>query len=74
MSRVLFLSLDAGEVVSRCLAADVGVSTIEQLPSGGVRLVCMSGDGAEAMRTKLKRHLLRGTVERQSHRPSAPTW
>ena len=46
MSRALFVSLDEGEVVARCLARKVGISTTERLPGGGVRLVCNSGDGA----------------------------
>ena len=46
MSRTVFLDLDEGKVVARCLKEKVGVSTIEALPGGGVRLVCMSGGGA----------------------------
>ncbi|HEX2804254.1 MAG TPA: hypothetical protein VHN55_09800 [Sphingomicrobium sp.] len=72
MSRVLFLSLDEGDVVSRCLAADVGISAIEYLPAGGVRLVCMSVDGAEAMRKKLKSKLIAGRVTRELYRPGMP--
>jgi hypothetical protein len=74
MSRVLFVSMDEGDVVSSCLAAKVGISAIEHLPAGGVRLVCMSSDGANAMRKKLKRHLITANVDRQNYRPAAPTW
>ncbi len=74
MSRVLFVSLDEGEVVARCLAAKVGISAIERLPSGGTRLVCMSSDGAEQMKRKLKSKLISDTVERASYRPSSPIW
>ena len=74
MSRVLFVSLDEGDVVSRCLAAKVGISAIEHLPSGGTRLVCMSSDGAEIMKKKLKGHLLAGRTPRQGHRPDMPIW
>ena len=42
MSRVLFVSLDEGQVVARCLAEKVGISAIERLPGGGVRFVCMT--------------------------------
>ena len=35
MSRVLFVSLDEGAVVAKCLAAKVGISAIERLPAGG---------------------------------------
>ena len=74
MSRVLFLSLDEGDVVSRCNAAKVGISAIEQLPAGGTRVVCMSSDGAALLKKKLKSHLLPGNVPRQDIRPSTPIW
>jgi len=74
MSRALFVALDEGEVVSRCLAANVGISAIDGLPAGGIRLVCMSVEGADAMRKKLKPHLIAGTVLRQALRPRTPLW
>jgi hypothetical protein len=74
MSRVLFVKLEEGEVVSRCLAAKVGISAIEHLPGGGTRFVCMSSDGAETMRKKLKSSLISNDVARQSHRPATPIW
>jgi hypothetical protein len=74
MSRVLFLSLDEGQVVTRCLSEKVGISTIERLPGGGVRLVCKSGDDAVMMRRKLKGHLMDETVTRERHRPTTPLW
>ena len=74
MSRVLFVALDEGKVVSACLAAKVGISAIERLPAGGVRLVCMSGDGAAVMARKFKTHLIKQAVERQAHRPVRPLW
>lgn len=74
MSRVLYLTLDEGDVVGRCLAAKVGISAIEHLPQGGVRLVCMSSDGAATMKRKLKSRLIKHEVVRQSHRPTSPLW
>lgn len=74
MSRALFVGLDEGEVVARCLAANVGISAIEGLPAGGTRLVCMSGFGAETMRKKLKAHLITDRVVRQAHRPRTRLW
>jgi hypothetical protein len=74
MSRVLFVSLDEGEVVTRCLAAKVGISAIEHLPAGGTRFVCMSNDGAETMKKKLKSHILPAGAVRQGHRPATPIW
>lgn len=74
MSRVLFVNLDEGQVATKCLAENVGISAIERLPQGGVRLVCMSSDGAGVMTRKLKSHLIRGEVVRAIHRPSRPLW
>jgi len=74
MSRVLFLTLDEGVVVARCLAEKVGISAIERLPAGGVRLVCMSSDGASLMRRKLKTHLHAEEATRERHRPVRPLW
>lgn len=74
MSRVLFVSLDEGDVVARCLAANVGISAIERLPEGGVRLVCMSSDGAAVMKQKLKSKLIDAGATRTRHRPATPLW
>ena len=74
MNRVVNLTLDKGAVVIRCLSEKVGVSTVESLPGGGVRLVCMSGEGAELIRRKLKRHLIKDEIRRQPHRPATGTW
>ena len=74
MSRVVHLNLDEGVVVIRCLSEKVGVSAIERLPQGGVRLVCMSSDGAERIRRKLKANLIKNEIRREQHRPATPLW
>lgn len=74
MSRVVFLSLDEGVVVVRCLSEKVGVSAIERLPGGGVRLVCNSSDGAALIRRKLKAYVMDDDAARERHRPSTPLW
>jgi hypothetical protein len=74
MSRVLHLKLEEGDVVSRCLSANVGISAIESLPGGGTRLVCMSSDGAAELKRKLKSHLIAGPVTRSAFRPTSPLW
>ena len=70
MSRELYLSIPQDEALAKCQAQNVGVSAVERLPDGGVRLVCMSGEGAELMRTKLKSKLIKGEVMRARHRPT----
>lgn len=74
MSRTILLNLEEADVVTRCAAADVGVSAIERLPDGGVRLVCMSSNGAATIRRKLKSHLIHGERRRELHRPRTPLW
>lgn len=74
MSRVLLVALDEGRVVAACLAENVGISTIEHLTSGGVRLVCNSSDGAARMARKFKPHLIDGVVTRERRRPRTPLW
>jgi hypothetical protein len=73
MNRVVHLSLDEGVVVIRCLSEKVGLSAIESLPGGGVRLVCSSSDGAERIRRKLKAYVIEGEVTRDPHRPGRPS-
>jgi hypothetical protein len=74
MSRVLLVALEEAQVIARCAAEKVGISAIEPLTTGGVRLVCMSGHGAASMTRKLKGHLISGEVVRERHRPRTPLW
>ena len=74
MSRALNLTLAESTVLARCEAEKVGVSATEKLPAGGTRLVCMSVDGAEHMRKKLRTHIHKGEVTRARHRPTRPLW
>ena len=62
MTRALLLSMGAGEAMAGCLRENVGVSSIERLASGGVRLVCMSSDGAARVRIVLNAKLIQGQV------------
>ena len=75
MSRTLYLSLDEEKVVARCRKEKVGVSAIERLPAGGVRLVCNSSEGAQRIRSVFKTKLLDADrIVRQPHRPATPLW
>jgi hypothetical protein len=74
MSRMLLLSMTENEAIAKCAEAKVGVSAIERLTSGGVRLVCMSSHGAATMRKNLKKHLIEGEVVRERHRPRYTSW
>ncbi len=74
MSRAMNIAMDETAVLETCRAAKVGVSAIEVLSSGGVRLVCMSVGGAETLRRKLKSKLIKGEVVREKFRPARPQW
>ena len=69
MSRAMFVNLTEAQVTASCKAADVGISAIESIPQGGVRLVCMSNDGAATMTRKLKTSLISDTAKRAPFRP-----
>jgi hypothetical protein len=51
VSRALNLAMTEDEVVRHCAAKSIGISSLEALPDGGVRLVCMSGFGAAQIRS-----------------------
>jgi hypothetical protein len=69
MTRVVNLKLSMNEARDQCAKNDIGISALEALPSGGVRLVCMSGDGAEQLRRVLKSKLIKGEAPRANHAP-----
>ena len=73
MSRAMNIRLPQAEVVAACATAKVAISAIEVLPSGGTHLVCLTGDGAEDMRHRMKKHLITGRVRRYPfYNPRAP--
>jgi hypothetical protein len=74
VSRTVLLSMTEAEVVAKCTAENVGVSAIERLHDGGVRLVCMSSAGAELIRKVLKGKLIVGEVTRERYRPRRSSW
>jgi hypothetical protein len=74
MSRACNLAMTEAEIVKHCAEKAIGISALEALPGGGVRLVCMSGYGAAQIRTKLKRHLIADEVQRERLRPARPLW
>jgi hypothetical protein len=74
MTRMLLLSMTERDAIAKCADAKVGVSALEKLASGGVRLVCMSSAGAETMRKTLKKQLISGAVVRERFRPRHNNW
>jgi hypothetical protein len=74
MSREIFVRLDEKRVMADCAAAGFTISTIERIPTGGVRLVLSSSFGAHQMRQKYNSQLIEETVTRERIRPRKPSW
>jgi hypothetical protein len=64
MSRALLVNQSEEAVTKACARFDVEISVLETLDSGGVRLVCVSSEGAALMRRKLRAKLIDGPVVR----------
>ena len=67
MSRVVNLKMSEAEARHQCTTRQIGVSALEKLPDGGVRLVCMSTEGAETIRKRLKTNIITGDVRRTAN-------
>lgn len=74
MTRAINLAMAEADIVKHCRDKNIGISTIEALPDGGVRLVCSSVYGAEQIRGKLARHMMAGDPRRERFRPRTPLW
>ena len=74
MSRAINLALSESTVLKHCREQSIGVSAIEPLQDGGVRLVCMSTNGAAAVRTTFANKLVDREVAREKFRSSNPLW
>ena len=68
------LSLSEKKVREHCRTNAVEVSALEELPGGGVRLVCASGEGAALLRGLLKNKLIGDDAKRTRIRPDGPLW
>lgn len=69
MSRSINLQLTEAQTLRHCNEHNIGISVIEPLTSGGVRLVCMSSDGADLVRRALKSKIITGDIIRTRIRP-----
>jgi hypothetical protein len=74
MSRALNLAMTEAEVVKHCHDKEIAISTLEALPDGGTRLVCMSNYGAEKIRSNLKARIIDEDARRERFRPRRPLW
>ncbi len=66
------LDLPEADVLAQCEKSGVRVSAIEPLLSGGTHLVCLTSDGADEIRLKLRSRIIAGAVRRAAFfRPKA---
>lgn len=64
VSRAMNIGLPEAQIAALCEKVGVRISDIETLPSGGTHLVCITSEGAEEIRRRLKGHLIEGPVKR----------
>jgi hypothetical protein len=69
MNRAVLLKMTEQAVVAHCKAKEIGISSLGKIPTGGVRLVCMSSDGAERIRAQLKSNLMKSDTQDLGHGP-----
>jgi hypothetical protein len=69
MSRAVFLDMTEKAVIAHCAATKTGISSIQTLPTGGTRLVCMSVYGAAQVRRELAAKLMKDDAARQQRGP-----
>lgn len=74
MSRAINLAMGEDAIVKHCHDQGIGISVLETLPEGGMRLVCASVYGAEQIRSKLKHNMLAVDTRRARFRPRTPLW
>ncbi|MBK6801758.1 hypothetical protein [Novosphingobium sp.] len=74
MSRAMNLTLAEAEVKSTCAAMAIRISAIEVLPGGGTHVVCVTSEGAEALRDKLASRIIEGKVKRFAFYRSPSSW
>ena len=74
MSRAINLQMTETEARQQCSTRSIGVSAIEPLPDGGVRLVCMSVEGAALLRRRLKSSIMSDTARRTANSTRRLPW
>jgi hypothetical protein len=74
MSRAINLNLTEDDARQQCSTRSIGISAIEKLPDGGVRLVCMSSEGAALLRRRLKSQIISDTARRTANSTRRLPW
>ena len=64
MIPAIYLNMDEGAVVVRCLANNIRIGSIESLPGGGTKIVCRTAIGASELRHQLEARLIRDGAAR----------
>ena len=74
MSRAINLNLTEADAREQCSTRSIGISAIEALPDGGVRLVCMSSEGAALLRRRLKSQIMPDGARRTANSTRRLPW
>ena len=63
-SRAINIAADRAHVIATCRTKNTPISAIEDLPSGGTRVVLMNGDDAAIVRRAYGKKVIVGSVAR----------
>lgn len=63
-SRAINIDADRAHVLATCRAKKASISAVEDLPSGGTRVVLMNGDDAAVVRRAYGKKVIAGPVAR----------
>lgn len=74
MSRAINLRMSEAQVTAQFADLKVAISAIEALPVEGTHVVCLTSEGAELIRRKLKAHLIEGKVKRFAYYRIPSVW
>ncbi|RVQ69217.1 hypothetical protein EKN06_03180 [Croceicoccus ponticola] len=74
MSRAMFIQKDTDTVETMCAKAKIAISTIEILPKGGTRLVCLTSEDADQARVTFRKSILDGAQPRSPMSVSPSRW
>ena len=74
MSRAMFIQKDQDDVEKICAKAKIAISTLETLPAGGTRLVCLTSADADEARTAFGKSVMAGRQQRSPMSISPSKW
>lgn len=70
----MFIEKDENDVETMCAKAKIAISTLEPLPKGGTRLVCVTSEDADQARTTFRKFIMPGRQTRSPMSINPSQW